>query len=201
MEKFIKITGIAVSFPILNIDTDMIIPKDYLKTVKRTGLAQGLFAGMRYNNDGSENQECVLNTARGRCAKILLVGDNFGCGSSREHAQWALFEFGIRCLISTSFAEIFYNNCFKNSILPVRVSLENLRKLMDDASCDANAILEVDLEKMEISRNNCDLIAFEVDNFHRYCLLNGLDDISLTMEKSSHITCFEKRTAKIYPWI
>ncbi|GLS30166.1 3-isopropylmalate dehydratase, small subunit [Mesorhizobium albiziae] len=200
MEKFTKLTGVAAPLPIVNVDTDMIIPKDYLKTIKRTGLGTGLFAEMRYNDDGSENPDFVLNKPAYRNAQILVAGDNFGCGSSREHAPWALLDFGIRCVISTSFADIFYNNCFKNGILPITVSQENLDKLMDDAERGANATVSVDLEVMEIRGPDGGMIKFELDDFKRHCLLNGLDDIGLTLEKAPAIASFEKRNAESRPW-
>ncbi|MCV3734941.1 3-isopropylmalate dehydratase small subunit [Rhizobium sp. TRM96647] len=200
MDKFVKLTGVAAPLPVVNIDTDMIIPKDYLKTIKRTGLGTGLFAEARYNEDGSLNPDFVLNKPAYQNASILVAGDNFGCGSSREHAPWALLDFGIRCVISTSFADIFYNNCFKNGILPIVVSPENLEKLMDDASRGSNAVLTVDLEAQEISGPDGGRIAFEIDAFRRHCLLNGLDDIGLTLEKSTAIDSFEKSTAAARPW-
>ena len=200
MEKFTKLTGVAAPLPIVNVDTDMIIPKDYLKTIKRTGLGTGLFAEMRYDEKGAENPDFVLNRPAYRNAQILVAGDNFGCGSSREHAPWALLDFGIRCVISTSFADIFYNNCFKNGILPITVSPEDLDKLMDDASRGANATLTVDLENNEIRGPDGGSIKFEIDSFRRHCLLNGLDDIGLTMEKAPSIEGFEKRYAESRPW-
>lgn len=200
MEKFTKLTGVAAPMPVVNIDTDMIIPKNYLKTIKRTGLGKGLFADMRYLADGSENPDFVLNKPAYRHAKIIVAGDNFGCGSSREHAPWALADFGIRCVISTSFADIFYNNCFKNGILPIIVSPEDLEKLMDDAGRGANAIITVDLEKMEISGPDGGVLKFDLDEFRRHCLLNGLDDIGLTMRKAASIDAFEQRNAKEHPW-
>ena len=200
MEKFVKLTGVAAPLPVVNVDTDMIIPKDYLKTIKRTGLGTGLFAEARYNEDGSVNPDFVLNKPAYQNAKILVAGDNFGCGSSREHAPWALLDFGIRCVISTSFADIFYNNCFKNGILPIVVSPENLDKLMDDASRGSNAVVTVDLEAQEISGPDGGKIAFEIDAFRRHCLLNGLDDIGLTLETSAAIDTFEKSNAAARPW-
>lgn len=200
MDKFTKLTGVAAPLPIVNVDTDMIIPKDYLKTIKRTGLGKGLFAEMRYNEDGSENPDFVLNRPAYRHAAILVAGDNFGCGSSREHAPWALLDFGIRCVISTSFADIFYNNCFKNGILPITVSPEELDKLMDDAERGANATLTVDLEAQEIHGPDGGVIKFEIDSFKRHCLLNGIDDIGLTMEKGAAIDAFEKKIAETRPW-
>ena len=200
MDKFTKLTGVAAPLPIVNVDTDMIIPKDYLKTIERTGLGKGLFAELRLNEDGSENPDFVLNKPAYRKAQILVAGDNFGCGSSREHAPWALLDFGIRCVISTSFADIFYNNCFKNGILPIKVSPDELEKLLDDASRGANATLTVDLEEMEIRGPDGGRIAFDLDEFRRHCLLNGLDDIGLTMEKAPAIDAFEKRNAEARPW-
>ena len=200
MEKFTKLTGVAAPLPIVNVDTDMIIPKDYLKTIKRTGLGKGLFAEMRFNEDGSENPDFVLNKPAYRKAQILVAGDNFGCGSSREHAPWALLDFGIRCVISTSFADIFYNNCFKNGILPIKVSQEDLDKLMDDAQRGANATLTVDLEAMTIQGPDGGSISFDLDEFRRHCMLNGLDDIGLTMEKAPKIDRFEAANAEKHPW-
>ncbi len=200
MDKFTRLTGVAAPLPIVNVDTDMIIPKDYLKTIKRTGLGTGLFAEMRYNEDGSENPDFVLNKPAYRNAQILVAGDNFGCGSSREHAPWALLDFGIRCVISTSFADIFYNNCFKNGILPITVSHEDLDKLMDDASRGSNATLSVDLEALEIRGPDGGVIKFDLDAFRRHCLLNGLDDISLTMEKAPAVASFEAKNAASRPW-
>ena len=200
MDKFVKLTGVAAPLPVVNIDTDMIIPKDYLKTIKRTGLGKGLFAEARYNEDGSINESFVLNKPAYQNASILVAGDNFGCGSSREHAPWALLDFGIRCVISTSFADIFYNNCFKNGILPIVVSQDDLDKLMDDASRGSNAILTVDLEAQEITGPDGGRIGFEIDAFRRHCLLNGLDDIGLTLEKAASIDSFEKEAAASRPW-
>ena len=200
MDKFVKLTGVAAPLPVVNIDTDMIIPKDYLKTIKRTGLGTGLFAEARYNEDGTPNPDFVLNKPAYQNATILVAGDNFGCGSSREHAPWALLDFGIRCVISTSFADIFYNNCFKNGILPIVVSPEDLDKLMDDASRGSNAVLTVDLEAQEITGPDGGRIGFEIDAFRRHCLLNGLDDIGLTLEKATSIDSFEKNTASSRPW-
>ena len=200
MDKFVKLTGVAAPLPVVNIDTDMIIPKDYLKTIKRTGLGKGLFAEARYNEDGSVNPDFVLNKPAYQNATILVAGDNFGCGSSREHAPWALLDFGIRCVISTSFADIFYNICFKNGILPIVVSQEDLDKLMDDASRGSNAILTVDLEAQEITGPDGGRIGFEIDAFRRHCLLNGLDDIGLTLEKAPAIDTFEKQAATSRPW-
>lgn len=200
MEKFDKLTGVAAPLPIINIDTDMIIPKQFLKTIKRTGLGSALFHEMRTNDDGSENPDFVLNQPAYKGASILVAGDNFGCGSSREHAPWALLDFGVRCVISTSFADIFYNNCFKNGILPIVVSEDDLEKLMDDARRGANATLTVDLEAQEIRGPDGGTITFDIDPFRKHCLLNGLDDIGLTMEKAPSIDRFEKVTAESRPW-
>ncbi|MGA2637762.1 3-isopropylmalate dehydratase small subunit [Methylocella sp.] len=201
MEKFTSLTGVAAPLKITNVDTDMIIPKQYLKTIKRTGLGGGLFAEMRYNADGSENPDFVLNKPAYRNAKILVAEDNFGCGSSREHAPWALLDFGIRCVISTSFADIFYNNCFKNGILPIVVSAEDLAKLMDDAERGANATLSVDLAAQEIRGPDGGVVKFEIDPFRKHCLINGLDDIGLTLEKGEHIAAYETAAAAKRAWL
>ena len=200
MDKFTTLTGVAAPLKIVNVDTDMIIPKDYLKTIKRTGLGKGLFSEMRFNQDGSENPDFVLNQPAYRDAKILVAGDNFGCGSSREHAPWALLDFGIRCVISTSFADIFYNNCFKNGILPIIVSPEDLDKLMDDAERGSNATLTVDLEEQEIRGPDGGTIKFDIDAFKKHCLLNGLDDIGLTLARSAKIDSYETSLAEKRPW-
>jgi 3-isopropylmalate/(R)-2-methylmalate dehydratase small subunit len=200
LQKFDKLTGVAAPLPIVNVDTDMIIPKDYLKTIKRTGLGTGLFAEMRYMEDGSKNPDFVLNRLAYEKAQILVAGDNFGCGSSREHAPWALADFGIRCVISTSFADIFYNNCFKNGILPIIVSKEDLGKLMDDAERGSNATLTVDLEAQEIHGPDGGTLRFEIDPWKKHCLLNGLDDIALTLEKAPKIDMFESRLGADRPW-
>ena len=199
MDKFTTLEGVAAPLKIINVDTDMIIPKQYLKTIKRTGLGKGLFSEKRYKDDGSENPDFVLNKPAYRNAKILVAGDNFGCGSSREHAPWALLDFGIRCVISTSFADIFYNNCFKNGILPIRVSQEDLDKLFDDAERGANATLTIDLEKQEIRGPDGGTVKFEIDAFRKHCLLNGLDDIGLTMEKKTPIDTFEDKAKAARP--
>ncbi|MEP1207013.1 MAG: 3-isopropylmalate dehydratase small subunit [Rhizobiaceae bacterium] len=201
MDKFTQLTGVAAPLPIVNVDTDMIIPKDYLKTIKRTGLAEGLFAEMRLNEDGSENPDFVLNKPAYREATILVAGDNFGCGSSREHAPWALLDRGIRCVISTSFADIFYNNCFKNGILPVKVSPEELDALMDDANRGSNAVLTVDLENQTITGPDGGSISFDIDEFKKHCLINGLDDIGLTMEKAGSIDTYESKLEENRPWV
>ncbi|MCQ8783580.1 3-isopropylmalate dehydratase small subunit [Mangrovibrevibacter kandeliae] len=200
MEKFTTLTGVAAPLPVVNVDTDMIIPKDYLKTIERTGLGKGLFADIRYREDGSENPDFVLNKPAYRKAQVIVAGDNFGCGSSREHAPWALLDFGIRCVISTSFADIFYNNCFKNGILPIRVSPEELAMLMDDAERGANATLTVDLEAQTIQGPDGGTIRFDIDPFRKHCLLKGLDDIGLTMEKRGAIDAYEARLAESRPW-
>jgi 3-isopropylmalate/(R)-2-methylmalate dehydratase small subunit len=200
MQKFDVLTGVAAPLPILNIDTDMIIPKQYLKTIKRTGLGKGLFSEMRYREDGSENPDFVLNKDAWRKAEILVAGDNFGCGSSREHAPWALLDFGIRCVISTSFADIFYNNCFKNGILPIVVSPDDLKKLMDDAERGSNATLTVDLVNQVIKGPDGGQVSFDIDPFKKHCLLNGLDDIGLTLEKAPEIAAFEAQNATVRPW-
>jgi 3-isopropylmalate/(R)-2-methylmalate dehydratase small subunit len=193
MQPFTTLTGVAAPLKIVNVDTDMIIPKQYLKTIKRTGLGSALFSEQRYRDDGSENPDFVLNKPAYRKAQILVAGANFGCGSSREHAPWALLDFGIRCVISTSFADIFYNNCFKNGILPIKVSPEDLEKLFDDAERGANATLTIDLESQEIRGPDGGVVKFEVDEHRKHCLLNGLDDIGLTMEKAPAIEAYEKK--------
>ena len=200
MEKFDKLRGVAAPFNMINIDTDKLIPKQFLKTIKRTGLGKHLFNEMRFNEDGSEKPDFVLNKAAYRNSNIIVAGDNFGCGSSREHAPWALLDFGIKCVISTSFADIFYNNCFKNGILPIVVTKQQLDQLMDDAENGANAVLDIDLEAQEITRPNGESIIFEIDEFRKHCLINGLDDIGLTMEKEKNIDSFEKKRATEQPW-
>ena len=201
MQPFTTLTGVAAPLEMMNVDTDMIIPKQYLKTIKRTGLGTGLFAEMRYHDDGRENAGFVLNQPAYRKAEILVAGDNFGCGSSREHAPWALLDFGIRCVISTSFADIFYNNCFKNGILPIAVSQDDLDKLMDDAKRGANATLTIDLATQEIRGPDGGRIPFDIDPFRKHCLLNGLDDIGLTMEKADKIASHETILADRRPWL
>ena len=200
MDKFTTLTGVAAPLPIINIDTDMIIPKQYLKTIKRTGLGVALFSEMRYNEDGTENPDFVLNKPAYRQATIIVAGDNFGCGSSREHAPWALLDFGIRCVISTSFADIFYNNCFKNGILPIVVTPEHLALLFDDAERGSNARLSIDLEAQEIRGPDGGTLHFDIDPFRKHCLINGLDDIGLTLEKGTSIDSFEARNAAERPW-
>ena len=196
MQPFTVLTGVAAPLKIVNVDTDMIIPKQYLKTIKRTGLGTGLFAEMRYREDGSENPDFVLNRPAYRKAQLIVAGDNFGCGSSREHAPWALLDFGIRCVIATGFADIFYNNCFKNGILPIKVSPEDIEKLFDDAERGANATLTIDLENQEIRGPDGGTVRFDIDPFRKHCLLNGLDDIGLTMEKAPAIEAYEKKIAE-----
>jgi 3-isopropylmalate/(R)-2-methylmalate dehydratase small subunit len=200
MDKFTSLTSVAAPLPMINVDTDMIIPKQFLKTIQRTGLGKSLFYEMRYNEKGGENPDFVLNKAAYRNAKILVAGENFGCGSSREHAPWALLDFGIRCVISTSFADIFYNNCFKNGILPVVVSPKDLEKLMDDAERGANATLTVDLENQEIRGPDGGVVRFDMDPFRKKCLMEGLDDIGLTMQKADKIKGFEEHAALARPW-
>ncbi|HEX7108267.1 MAG TPA: 3-isopropylmalate dehydratase small subunit [Aestuariivirga sp.] len=201
MEKFETLNGVAAPLNIVNIDTDMIIPKQFLKTIKRTGLGKSLFYEMRYTQEGEELPEFVLNKTAYRRAQILVAGDNFGCGSSREHAPWALLDFGIRCVISTSFADIFYNNCFKNGILPIVVSPENLKKLLDDADRGSNATITIDLPKQEIRGPDGGTVKFDIDPFRKHCLLNGLDDIGLSLEKVSSIDAFEMKQATTQPWL
>jgi 3-isopropylmalate/(R)-2-methylmalate dehydratase small subunit len=200
MDKFTKLTGVAAPLPMRNVDTDMIIPKQFLKTIKRTGLGKSLFFELRYDDAGKEISEFVLNQPAYRDAKILVTGENFGCGSSREHAPWALLDFGIRCVIAPSFADIFYNNCFQNGILPIMLPQADVDKLMDDASRGANATITVDLESQEIRGPDGGAIKFDIDPFRKHCLLNGLDDIGLTMEKHEHIQTFEEKAAVAKPW-
>lgn len=201
MEKFTKFTGVAAPLPILNVDTDMIIPKQFLKTIKRTGLGKNLFDEMRYTKDGAEIADFVLNQPAYRKASILVAGANFGCGSSREHAPWALLDFGIRCVIAPSFADIFYNNCFKNGILPIKLPQADVDKLMDDAQRGANATVTIDLENQVINGPDGGSIKFELDPFRKYCLLNGLDDIGLTLQKQDKIQGFEAQRSQSFPWL
>ena len=201
MQKFTILSGVAAPLPLINIDTDMIIPKQYLKTIKRTGLGTGLFSELRYDEKGAENPEFVLNKPAYRQAEILVTGDNFGCGSSREHAPWALLDFGIRCVIAPSFADIFYNNCFKNGILPIALPQEQIDLLMEDAEKGSNARITVNLEDKTIERPNGEKIAFDLDAFRRHCLLNGLDDIGLTLAHRSEIDAFEAKMKADQPWI
>ena len=201
MEKFEKLTAIAAPMPLINIDTDMIIPKQFLKTIKRSGLGVNAFHEMRYDLDGNENPDFVLNNEAYKGANILVAGDNFGCGSSREHAPWALLDFGIRCVISTSFADIFYNNCFKNGILPVVVSEDELQLLMKDAEKGSNARMIIDLENQQIETSDGEVISFDVDQHRKHCLINGLDDIGLSMEKIASVDAFEAQMAQSAPWV
>ncbi len=201
MEKFTKLTGVAAPLPHINVDTDMIIPKQFLKTIQRTGLGKNLFHEMRYDHLDQEIEDFLLNKPAYRNAEILVAGENFGCGSSREHAPWALLDFGIRCIIAPSFADIFYNNCFKNGILPIVLPQEEVDKLMDDAERGANARLTVDLESQTIQGPDGGEISFEVDAFRKHCLLNGLDDIGLSMQREAHIDAFEDDHHGARPWL
>ena len=201
MEKFTELRSVAAPLPLINIDTDMIIPKQFLKTIKRSGLGKNLFDEMRYDQSGNEIGDFVLNQAKYKNTNILIAGDNFGCGSSREHAPWALLDFGIRAVISTSFADIFYNNCFKNGILPIILPKKERDLLMDDALKGSNSILTVNLENQEIKRPDGSIITFDVDQFKKKCLLNGLDDIELTMKKLNRIKSFEDSYFLKFPWL
>ena len=201
MEKFYKLNGIAAPLDILNIDTDMIIPKQFLKTIKRSGLGKNLFDEMRYSTDGKEIKDFVLNKKPWNEAKIIIAGDNFGCGSSREHAPWALLDFGIKCVISTNFADIFYNNCFKNGILPLKVTEDQRQALLADAKDEENPVLEIDLPNQIIKRPNGVSIKFDLDSFRKECLLEGLDDISLTLAKKDKIQEYENVRNKSFPWL
>ncbi|MDA8586815.1 3-isopropylmalate dehydratase small subunit [Rhodobacteraceae bacterium] len=202
MEKFTTLTGIAAPMPLVNIDTDMIIPKQFLKTIKRTGLGANLFDEMRFDRDGNEVEGFVLNQPAYRSAEILVAGENFGCGSSREHAPWALLDYGIRCVISTSFADIFYNNCFKNGILPIAMPKAQVDALMNDAEKGSNARITVDLEAQTVTSSDGDIFSFELDPFKKHCLLNGLDDIGLTVENASaSIDAYETKAAQDRPWL
>ena len=201
MEKFTHLTGVAAPMPLVNIDTDMIIPKQFLKTIHRTGLGKHLFSEMRYDAEGSENPDFVLNQPQYRQAEILVTGDNFGCGSSREHAPWALLDFGVRAVISTSFADIFYNNCFKNGILPVTLPQEAVDALMDDAEKGSNARLSIDLERQVVTGADGTEYHFDIDPHRKHCLLNGLDDIGLTMELAPAIDSYEASMAQSQPWV
>ena len=201
MDKFEKLSGIAAPMPLINIDTDMIIPKVFLKTIKRSGLGVNLFDEMRYQDDGSENPDFVLNKPQYRETEILVAGDNFGCGSSREHAPWAIKDFGIRCVISTSYADIFFNNCFKNGILPIVLPKAQVDVLMKDAEKGSNARIEVDLEAQTVTTSDGETFSFEGDAFKKHCLLNGLDDIGLTMEKAASIDAYESKLQVSHPWV
>ena len=201
MEKFTTLTGVPAPLDMINVDTDMVIPKQFLKTIGRTGLGPSLFFEMRYLDDGSENPDFVLNKPQYRNAKILITGDNLGCGSSREHAPWALLDFGITCVIAPSFADIFYNNCFKNGILPIRLPKEDVEKLLEDAERGANATLTIDLETQTIQVPDGGEISFDVEEFKKHCLLNGLDDIALTMDNEAKIADFEESHKTAQPWL
>jgi len=201
MEKFTTLTGVAAPMPLINVDTDMIIPKQFLKTIKRSGLGKNLFDEMRFDDDGNERPDFVLNKPQYRDAEILVAGENFGCGSSREHAPWAIKDFGIRCVIAPSFADIFFNNCFKNGILPIALPQDKVDILMKDAEKGSNARMIVDLENQTVTTSDGETIAFEVDQFKKHCLLEGLDDIGLTLEKASAIDSFEAQAATSRPWI
>ncbi|MBT4890965.1 MAG: 3-isopropylmalate dehydratase small subunit [Rhodospirillales bacterium] len=201
MDKFTTLTGVGAPLSLVNIDTDMIIPKQFLKTIKRTGLGKSLFFEMRFDDAGNEVEDFVLNQPAWRNAEILVTGENFGCGSSREHAPWALLDFGIRCVIAESFADIFYNNCFKNGILPIRLPKEDVEKLLEDAERGSNATITVDLESQTIKGPDGGTINFEVEEFRKHCLLNGLDDIGLTMQKKENIDSFESKQKLSEPWL
>jgi len=200
MQKFLTLTGIAAHLPMINVDTDMIIPKQFLKTIKRTGLSKGLFAELRYDEEGNPVPDFVLHRAPQTEAKILITGENFGCGSSREHAPWALLDFGIRCIIAPSFADIFYNNCFKNGILPIVLPQSEIDKLIDDASRGANATLTIDLPAQEIRGPDGGVIRFDIDPHRKRCLMEGLDDIGLTLEKAEAIDAYEEKSRLERPW-
>ncbi len=201
VKKFDSLTGVAAPLDMINVDTDMIIPKQFLKTIKRTGLGANLFHELRYDDDGKEVAHFVLNKPAYRKAQILIAGENFGCGSSREHAPWALLDFGIRCVVAPSFADIFYNNCFKNGFLPIALEQEHIDKLMDDADRGANATITIDLEAQEIRGPDGGVIVFEIDRFRKHCLQHGLDDIGLTVEKDEHIDRHEEKMQAARPWI
>ncbi len=201
MEKFTRLTGVAAPLDMINVDTDMVIPKQHLKTIERSGLGKFLFDEMRYDADGNELPDFVLNRPPYRQARILVAGENFGCGSSREHAPWALLDFGIRCIIAPSFADIFYNNCFKNGMLPIVLPHDQVEMLMADAALGANAVLGIDLERQEIDRPNGETIGFEIDPYRRQCLLDGLDDIALTLQQIDRIDAFEAQQQTGQPWL
>jgi len=201
MEKFTKIRAVAAPLPIINVDTDMIIPQNHLRTIERTGLGKFAFSNIRYNDDGSEKADFVLNKPAYRDAQILIAGENFGCGSSREHAPWALTDFGLRCIIAPSFADIFYGNCFKNGLLPIKLPQEIIDDLMKDAENGANAVFTVDLENLEITRPDGEVISFEIDGFRQHSMVNGLDEIGLTMERGAKISEFEAKQKAEQPWL
>jgi 3-isopropylmalate/(R)-2-methylmalate dehydratase small subunit len=201
MQKFTTLEGVAAPLPMINVDTDKIIPKQHLKTIARTGLGKVLFDEMRFRDDGSENPDFVLNKPAYRAARILVAGENFGCGSSREHAPWALLDFGISCVIAASFADIFYNNCFKNGILPIALPQAIVDELMEDARNGANARLTIDLAAQTITRPDGAVVSFEIDRFRKHCLLEGLDDVGLTLEKAKDIGAFEDKSRLVQPWL
>jgi 3-isopropylmalate/(R)-2-methylmalate dehydratase small subunit len=201
MEKFTTITGIAAPMPLVNIDTDMIIPKQFLKTIKRSGLGANLFDEMRFDRQGNEIADFILNKDAYRSAEIIVAGENFGCGSSREHAPWAIKDFGISCIISSSFADIFYNNCFKNGILPIVLPEADIAVVMKDAEKGANARMSIDLEAQTVTTSDGEVFSFEVDSFKKHCLMSGLDDIGLTLDKQDHIDAFEDQAAQTRPWV
>ena len=201
MQPFTTLTGVAAPLPMINVDTDMIIPKQFLKTIKRTGLGKNLFDELRFTPQGDEVPDFVLNRPAYRSATILVAGDNFGCGSSREHAPWALLDFGIRCIIAPSFADIFYNNCFKNGILPIALPQADVDKLMDDAERGANAVVSIDLEAQEIRGPDGGVVRFDIDPFRKHCLMNGLDDIGLTLAHAAEIDGYEARLRQDRPWL
>lgn len=201
MDKFTKIRAVAAPLPITNVDTDMIIPQNHLRTIERTGLGKFAFSNIRYNDDGSEREDFVLNKPAYRNAEILIVGENFGCGSSREHAPWALTDFGLRCIIAPSFADIFYGNCFKNGLLPIKLPQDIIDDLMKDAEMGANAVFTIDLENLEITRPDGEVVTFEIDGFRQHCLINGLDDIGLTMARDKQISAFEAKQKIEQPWL
>ena len=201
MKPFVKLSTKAAPLPMMNVDTDIIIPKQFLKTVKRTGLGVSAFYNIRYNEDGSEKEGFSLNKQEHKGAEILITGENFGCGSSREHAPWALLDMGFRCIIASSFADIFYNNSFKNGILPIVLPQDQVDELMAEAQNNPDAMIEIDLEKQTVTRGNKMSFSFDIDPFRKHCLLNGLDDIGLTMEKGNHITAYENEAQKEKPWV
>jgi 3-isopropylmalate/(R)-2-methylmalate dehydratase small subunit len=200
MDKFTTLSATAAPLPMRNVDTDMIIPKQFLKTIKRTGLGTSLFYELRFDQQGNPNPDFVLNKPAYKDAKILITGDNFGCGSSREHAPWALLDYGFKCVVAPDFADIFYNNCFQNGILPIKLPQEEVDKLMDDAERGANAVITVDLEAQEIRGPDGGVIKFEIDPFRKHCLLNGLDNIALTLEKQDSISAYEEKASTARPW-
>lgn len=201
MKALKELTGVAAPMPMINVDTDMIIPKQYLKTISREGLGKGLFHAMRYNDDGTDNPDFVLNKDAYRNASFLIAGDNFGCGSSREHAAWALEDFGIRCVVAASFSDIFYNNAFKNGMLLIKLPQETIDELTRQAEYGSNAVFSVDLESQTFTAPDGTGHQFEIDEFRKHCLLNGLDEIGLTLEKESNITSFEKNTSDAHSWL